>query len=795
MSHVTVGIAQTLIERDTEPLRFERFCADLVSSIEGDARIVTTSSNYDRGRDAVSVGGAVYVVVMCSLTDALDAKAISDAKKLARGLGFSKRPPDAVYFCSSQAFTEARADKIEADMRGALSLQAGFDRVTALSGVKLAQLAARQPALFEKHYPRDLADIRKVLAEGADADESEHALRLALSTSAADDAAVIREGVWKALLRFHLARGAASANALCASISNYLKLSASISTHVLVSHLNGLIDDGEVENNGGVYSLTEDGQAAFEADEARVAKGLFDGKQSLVAALKSHLNTEITPDQSERMWHAVQEQLASVFHERGREVLSQISLLLNEHNQHEPAEEFDLVAALADAAAGAFDHADQKQEVRTAIRDIVLEGEAEAVRWLARAAYGFVCACAMGLEERTRAALESVIGGTSLIFDTDVVLSYLSPDEPAHDAVKAIRTRWKALGGKVLLADEVAAEVAYHAWIAQTDADHVGPHLLKTVLDRQVLSRNAFVRGFARLLADGKAKRNQWNAWITQFRGRDRNDVSATKETLTRDHGFGVLPPPSGKYRGLAERIRNHLQDEENKQQREKPFDKHDEFVRRDKMKRDATLFASTMQIREQADEGEGSGLTFLLTSSSRFARLERKFRQNEDSFVLTIPAVLYLLSMAPDRGLGLTALRGFIFDERWKERINDFELMALRLVKESDQFDLPWAKRHVLLRRLGDRARRIAIDRSKGRGRDSKVLTTQVEKEWTTADGKQQMLRELASALDDIAADRRAELELARAQAEIAELKRQLAEERARSRSDTQRARPRRKS
>jgi hypothetical protein len=204
---------------------------------EGGARIVTTSSNYDRGRDAVSVGGPVSVVVMCSLTDAFDAKAIADAKKLAKGLGFAKKPPDAVYFCSSQPFTEAKADKIEATMRGALTLAAGFDRVTALSGLKLAQLGSKQPVLFERHYPGELEDIRKALANAQDADESEHALRLALSTTAADNAAQIREDVWGALLRLHLARGSVTAGALSVAISNYLKLGAAIASPVLVAHL------------------------------------------------------------------------------------------------------------------------------------------------------------------------------------------------------------------------------------------------------------------------------------------------------------------------------------------------------------------------------------------------------------------------------------------------------------------------------------------------------------------------------------------------------------------------------
>lgn len=446
MGHVTVGIAQSLLEQETEPLRFERFCCDLVGAIEGGVRIVTTSSNYDRGRDGVSIGSPLKVILLCSLTDELEEKALSDAKTLAKHIG-AKRP-DAVYFCSSQSFTEAKGDKIEAAMRTALSLPAGFDRITVLSGLKIAQLGSKQDGLYERHYPGELTDIRKALAESSNAEEAERALRLALSTSTTDDAAVIREDVWGALLRLHLAKGAVTAAVLSVNISNYLRLSAAIATPVLIAHLNALVASRQVEVDGGVYSLTSDGEVAFEADEARVAKGVLAGKDALVSAIKAHLKTAITAGQADRMWHAVQEKIATLFHERGQEVLSQVSLLLGSSREADETPEFDLLSELANAAGNAFDHPDQREEVKTAIRDIVVEGESEAVKWLTRAAYAFVCACAMGLEARTRAALEQVVGGTNLIFDTDVVLTYLSADEPAHDAVLAIRERWRGLGGE-----------------------------------------------------------------------------------------------------------------------------------------------------------------------------------------------------------------------------------------------------------------------------------------------------------------------------------------------------------
>jgi hypothetical protein len=778
MGTVTVGIAQMLLEKDTEPLRFERYCVDLIAEMEGGARIVTTSSNYDKSRDGISVGGTLYIVLMCSLADDVDRKALRDAKSLVRGVPSGKRVPDAVYFCSSQRFTETKSDELEQLMRTELSLPAGYERVTALSGPKLAQLGSKQAGLFERHYPGELADIKRALAESPDAVEAEHALRLALSTSGADEAADIREEVWKALLRLHLAKGQATAGVLATAISNYLKLSSALSHHVLGPHVDSLIRAGQVDLEDGVYSLTRVGHEAYEEDEARVARSIFEGKEALTSALKAHLRTEITHDQADRMWNAVQEQVATLFHERGQEVLGQVARLIDKQHEDgdDPEREFDLIKALASAAAAPFAHSDQQQEVETAFKDIMIEGDSAAVQWLTRTAYAFVCACAMGLEAKTRSALEDVIGGTNLIFDTDVVLSYLSPDEPAHEGAKAIKERWRSLGGKILLADEVNFEVAHHAWIAQTDSEHTGSHALASKIDRHVLSKNAFVRGYWLLVSKGKVKRNQWGAWIGQFRGKKKSDTSVTRRTLTQDHGFGVLPAPSGAYRKLAAKALLFLNEENEKGRSDKYYDDHDEFIRGDKASRDAQLFAATVQIREKGDEG-GREATFLLTSSGRFGRLERKFRPREDSFVLTIPTVIYLISMAPDRGLGLTALRAFLFDERWKERLSDFELMALRVVKKSKEFDMPWAKRSTLIRRLKERVHRIAKDRSKGVPGGKRVTDADVKKEWTTQEGRGQLLAELAGALDDVASDRRGEIELAKAREEIADLRRQLAE------------------
>lgn len=47
--------AETILAREDQPVRFEKFCADLYSVSQG-VQLVTTSKTWDLGRDAKSIG-------------------------------------------------------------------------------------------------------------------------------------------------------------------------------------------------------------------------------------------------------------------------------------------------------------------------------------------------------------------------------------------------------------------------------------------------------------------------------------------------------------------------------------------------------------------------------------------------------------------------------------------------------------------------------------------------------------------------------------------------------------------
>ena len=393
--------------------------------------------------------------------------------------------------------------------------------------------------------------------------------------------------------------------------------------------------------------------------------------------------------------------------------------------------------------------------------------------WLTRTCYAFVCACALGLESRTQAALEAIVGRTTLALDTDVVLSLLSPDEPPHETVVALGKQWRELGGRVVVSNEVFSEVAHHASIAEKAFDNVSDLWPAHLMDRQILSKNAFVRGFGRLLEEKKADPRDWPRWIRQFQGKSQQDTTAIKRTLRNDYSFGELPSPNAENRRLASEVETYLTEGRGKDSAS-GWNDRTKIIRGDKARRDAKLFASLAQAIETGHDAGDGRATYLVTSSGRFRDVERRFRAGDPSFVLSVPAATYVLAMAPGRVLGMTALRAFLFDGRWRERVSDFELLALRVVRRSTQFDMPWVKRSQLLRDLRSSVEAEARERggasSRGdRGRQS---------DWSGSDSEP-LSKAIAHALDEVAADRKTEVELSKAHAEIERLKTALADER----------------
>ena len=58
---------------------------------------------------------------------------------------------------------------------------------------------------------------------------------------------------------------------------------------------------------------------------------------------------------------------------------------------------------------------------------------------------------------------------TDFVLDTDIILTSLCESEPDNQAARELISRFRQIGGKVVLSSQVLEEVAYHAWIAERE--------------------------------------------------------------------------------------------------------------------------------------------------------------------------------------------------------------------------------------------------------------------------------------------------------------------------------------
>lgn len=562
MGKVTIGISKAVLLAEQYPVRFEAFCRDAISGLEGGHPIFMTSANYDRGRDLRSVGAGAQIIGCCSLTDSIEDKAIADVKKnVAAGTKIKK-----LYFCSSKPVTEHRGDALKVEIRALLP---PGTEVEVLGNEQLSQYGTDEPGTLTTHYAGEVRDAIAALSDD-DADTvEEETLRLALCTIGNESAGAIREAAWTACLRRTLSAAPKTLNECCRDASGHLRLSASLPTDLLREHLDSLVDVGHASVVDGRYLLTEAGVAAAATDQERAAAALLSGRAAFRKQIEEAVGYEFTAPQFDALWAAMQEALTHQFYVRGQEVIRGVRALLGEVETEpevksgsvesagasESAEqEESFIDRLAGAAAATVTFAPQVEEVRTAVSDALRERNAAGSDWLLRACAGFVAVCSMGLETKSAKELERIVANTTLVFDTDIVLSLLGVGEPDNDAVVEVHRRWRELGGSILVAEPVLQEVARHAWIAEADFAQVQAWLPGTPGDRLHLVRNAFVRGFATLVERGKAKKRQWPQFIGQYRGKEGYDHSNIKTILSGDYKFGELPKASSKYQSARQR-------------------------------------------------------------------------------------------------------------------------------------------------------------------------------------------------------------------------------------------------
>lgn len=766
------AIARAVISREPFAIRFEHFCNDLVGdALEQGATILSTSRSWDLGRDGRARTPAGQIYTCSSLTDDVENKSLEDIQKLSSNSKTIHR----VYFCSSQDVSEHRAARIEATLLEHLPDQAN---AVVLGLEQLAELAATHPKHLRRHYRAEVEDCVAALASSrVDGDRDFIGLRLALQTTGHDDSEQIREALYIGALLELLSDGISRTIAeCCKDLADRFRLNRTLPAETISAHLSTLHSAEDVELAEHRYVLSSKGRTRLDASDVEAADSLLQGRSLFRTALQSELGASLSDDHFERIWRVVQQKISHLFYTQGQRMVEFVSRLVPEHEDGEHSEKEKNVFTpfflddLAEAIAATTSLDTQRVELRQATIDIFTEPSQSIFQWLAQLSFSFLAICSLGLEATCGREVSRLLGRMQLVLDTDVLISLLCTGEDAHEAVLSIVERWRRLGGRILMAAPVLEETAYHAWIAEKDYKEVSHWIPGTEQERHRYIENAFVRAFATELAGHRARSGDWRRFMRQFRGQGEHDYTNVAAILRQEWSMEVLTELTSSEQALENEVWEYLQQNIHNNIRKRT----EREIELDKAKRDARLYVSMIRQLSLLLANDPESSCFLVSSARRLTAVENRFKKlGEPQIVVQISGVLYLLSLVPGVSVGLSAMQTILFEERPIRFTDSLERMLIRVVRDTPEYQLGWARRTSLVRefrtRLIENARRAGAH-----GPDRKIARVAVSRV-VQGEDVQRTAELLRESLNAIAADTTTEEENRKLRGRVAELEKQL--------------------
>jgi hypothetical protein len=755
------GQIATLFETEDNATRFERVCLELYERAEG-VTLVPTSTTYDLGRDArqIGVGGASIPGVLCvSLSTGVDDKVTKDLNRLAKTTKTAS-----IVFCSSRKLTEQAVDRLEVEIR---QIYPEAESVRVLGQTQLVKLGRDEEDVLLRNYPGEINDIRKFEAEFDTADQRAFGLRLALSTHVGEDAKELRSEVGKRLILDQLRGGGPQTVAgLTARISQFLRLSHSMSDNVVAQLLDELGGTGLVDLSPKGFAITEAGADLLAAAPETATQRLLEGRVAVRDSLEALTGKHMPDPTFDKFWEIFQDAISQAFYDHGLTLINMVASITAGEAPAAHYEQVALLDRLADKTSAIFDNAELHDEYRQAVIDIFTETKSKAFEWLTSVCSVFVMMCSLGLESRSSREISDALIGLRLVPDTDILLSLLCEGEQNHEAAVRVAKGWKALGGTIALSTPTLEEVATHANIAQHDYEST-KHLFDRLAEEDVsrVISNAFVRAFYKL-EGGKANDRRWAQFIRQFRSEGDNDYSNVLRVLldefkaTRLIDYVRSPLDTSDPKSLASRVTAFLRRLAAEDQGKAPHELEKRTL--DKSRRDALLLMNLKASRESFRES-GDGKSAIILSSARALRQAgKRFSKElyEPDAVVSLPAVAALLALMPGVNLGLKALRSILFDTNVSGRLSNAHRFAYRVVVASNLYDMPYARRVTMRRDL----RKGLLDIAKATGKP----LIEIEKRFTKPENAAESAQLIKGVLDEMAIEPRVKQLLEEQQAQI---------------------------
>jgi hypothetical protein len=698
---------EAIIKGETNDSRFEKFCRALLQKSEG-ITLVSTSKTWDLGRDAVSVRpskGTHSEVVCCTIERDIDSKVISDAKRLAGGTA-----PGHVYYCCSMDLSEHKINQLSADFRTVMPNGCG---VAFLGARKLSEIADRYPEIFREWYHAEVRSAEAALQAfqvGQQTTET-RGLRLALLSFASDEATELRRQITtRAVLDVLGICGGCNTGSIAKRLSDDLGLPTPMHEGYIISILQGTALSGlTTKSVSGLWELTEAGVQEAKSVPREAAQEVLAGRTTVRDAIQRLIGKKIDDLQYDRIWSALMDFFSEFFYSSGMSIVSAVNGFLGEKSHVTARASLErVIEAGAKKARAHISVPELGDEIEQAIKDVFTERTGPAFEWLSRLCERFVALCALGLEGTSSDEIRGAVIRHRLVLDTDVILTALCESEPDNGAARELITRFREIGGRVVLSPSVLEEVAYHAWIADREFKEnvplfgkLGPEDLRRYL------RNTFVRAFFLMGFNREAKLEQWSFYIEGYRGLQPHDHAKLLRHLQTSLLAERLPDL------MDEPLRNEVtQFMKESAARSRGMNVgqlgSDELG---KAETDGKVVGAISAARDNLRSQGSQDTVVLLTSSGRLRRADHQYRARlgAPNSVMSPAALSYLLSLIPGVNLGLSTLRRALFDFRDSGRLADTQRLALRVLKSSELYSIPWSTRGALEYHLHDVLRREA--------------------------------------------------------------------------------------
>jgi hypothetical protein len=744
------ALAEIIIENEKNDYRFETFTREICEKHEG-VDFVPTSQSWDRGRDArsTSAGRGSHRNLICStLNKDVNAKTDADLLRVT-----ATSSPDRLIYCSSQKLSEEKIDEITKLIRRHIP----NGSLLVLGAIQLGALAEKYADIFEKHYRAEVQAIRNtILATPSGDATATRGLRLALVAFGSDEATTLRHEILRnSVLEFFGDEKTHTVNQITETFSKDLGLPRPLRSELVSKVVAVEVQEGSIRKEGDSWVITEYGRQQLKLIPVQAATHLLEGRQTVRDQLETLIGKKISDLQYQQIWSGLMDFLGGLFYANGLSVIRAVEqFLCGTHDSS--TEDPNLRTLLVDGirrTVSVVSTPDLRESMGLAILDMLTERSGPAFDWFTKVAERFVILCSLGLEATSGEEIRQVIRAHEVILDSDIILSYMCEAETDHRKASDLLSRWVQLGGRLLVSPVVLEEVAYHAWISERDfqeTEYLLGKLQKYELGRYI--RSAFVRTYHVLERTPK----RWPIYIGQFRGNSKGDYSKILSWLRQRLKVETLPESYDEE--LRDAMTAYLMTSARDVYKEAEQLEDVSY----KMDRDGRLMASIAAARLSQERMGDWGPIVLLSSSQLLRRAENRFREQfgEARVLLSIGALSYLLSAIPDAGLGADSLRRALFEFGSSAHLKDPERRALRIIRATELYDIPWAERKLLQANLTAEIRSDAEKRG----------ITESSLRATLASGAEPKTagRLIAQSLRDMAIKEKTSAELAEAQLKI---------------------------